>query len=42
MLRRIAYVEDDEIIRRNYSEMLRDEGFDVTSFSRKEDAINSF
>jgi two-component system OmpR family response regulator len=42
MLRRIAYVEDDAAIRRNYSEMLRDEGFDVTAYATKEDALTAF
>jgi len=42
MQRRIGYVEDDASIRNNYSEMLRDEGFDVTAFATKEDAISSF
>ncbi|GAB5451643.1 MAG: proteobacterial dedicated sortase system response regulator [Halioglobus sp.] len=42
MQRKLAYVEDDDVIRRNYSEMLRDEGFDVTAYSNKEDAIDAF
>ncbi len=42
MQRRIAYVEDDDVIRKNYTEMLSDEGFDVTSYSNKEDAIAAF
>lgn len=42
MQRRIAYVEDDDVIRGNYSEMLRDEGFDVEAYSGKQDAIAAF
>jgi two-component system OmpR family response regulator len=42
MQQRIAYVEDDAVIRKNYTEMLRDEGFDVTAYSKKEDAILAF
>jgi len=42
MRRRIAYVEDDEVIRLNYSEMLAEEGFEVTPYASKERAINAF
>ena len=42
MQQRIAYVEDDAVIRKNYTEILRDEGFDVTAYSKKEDAITAF
>ena len=42
MQRRIAYVEDDEVIRTNYTEMLSDEGFDVTAYANKEDAVAAF
>lgn len=42
MQRRIAYVEDDDVIRTNYTEMLSDEGFVVTSYANKEDAIAAF
>lgn len=42
MQRQIAYVEDDDAIRRNYSEMLRDEGFEVIAYSSKEEAIEAF
>mgnify|MGYP000511550769 FL=1 len=42
MQRRIAYVEDDDVIRTNYTEMLSDEGFDVTAYANKEDAIAAF
>ncbi|MEM6605201.1 MAG: response regulator transcription factor [Pseudomonadota bacterium] len=42
MERRIAYVEDDDIIRENYSEILREEGFDVHAFATKESAMAAF
>ena len=42
MRRRIAYVEDDEVIRLNYAEMLEDEGFDVVPYASKEEAIGAF
>jgi two-component system OmpR family response regulator len=42
MQRRIAYVEDDDVIRTNYTELLSEEGFDVTAYSNKEDAIAAF
>jgi two-component system, OmpR family, response regulator len=42
MQRRIAYVEDDDIIRTNYTEILSEEGFDVSAYATKEDAIDAF
>ena len=41
-MKRIAYLEDDDTIRENYTEMLRDEGFEVDAYSIKEDAITAF
>ncbi|MEM1187125.1 MAG: response regulator transcription factor [Pseudomonadota bacterium] len=42
MTRRIAYVEDDDIIRENYAEILREEGFEVSPFATKESAMSAF
>ncbi len=42
MRRRIAYVEDDDSTRRRYSRMLRDSGFDVTTYAGKEEALAGF
>lgn len=42
MQRRIAYVEDDAVILANYTEILRDEGFDVVGYSAKDEAIAAF
>jgi two-component system, OmpR family, response regulator len=39
---KIALVEDDEIIRDNYSEILADEGFDVIAFSNRQTAMQYF
>lgn len=39
---KIALVEDDEIIRNNYSEILADEGFEVVVFSNRQEAMNYF
>ncbi|MEQ1559572.1 MAG: response regulator [Methyloglobulus sp.] len=39
---KIALVEDDEIIRNNYSEILTDEGFEVVVFSNRQEAMNYF
>lgn len=39
---KIALVEDDEIIRNNYSEILADEGFDVVVFSNRQEAMSYF
>ena len=42
MLRKIVLVEDDDVIRENYAELLGDEGFEVKSFRNREDAMLSF
>jgi two-component system OmpR family response regulator len=42
MRQQIAYVEDDPVILANYTELLREEGFDVAPFSDKESALASF
>lgn len=42
MQRRVSYVEDDAAILANYTEILRDEGFDVTPIASKDEAIQSF
>jgi two-component system, OmpR family, response regulator len=39
---KIALVEDDEIIRDNYSEILADEGFEVVVFSNRQEAMSYF
>jgi two-component system, OmpR family, response regulator len=39
---KIALVEDDEIIRNNYSEILADEGFEVVVFGNRQAAMNYF
>ncbi len=39
---KIALVEDDEIIRNNYSEILADEGFEVVVFSNRQEAMCYF
>ncbi len=39
---KIALVEDDEIIRNNYSEILADEGFEVAVFGNRQEAMNYF
>ncbi len=42
MLKKIVLVEDDEVIRENYVELLTDEGFGVEAVSNKKDAMASF
>ena len=42
MRTQIALVEDNDVIRENYSEVFTDEGFDVVSFSNHHDAKNYF
>lgn len=42
MQRKIAYVEDDAVILAYYTELLREESFDVTPYSTKEEAIAAF
>jgi two-component system OmpR family response regulator len=39
---KIALVEDDEIIRDNFSEILADEGFEVAVFSNRQEAMKYF
>ena len=42
MCTQIALVEDNDVIRENYSEIFIDEGYDVVAFSNQHDAINHF
>ena len=42
MLKKIVLVEDDDVIRENYAELLTDEGFEVKAFSNKKDAMACF
>lgn len=42
MRRTIAYVEDDPVILANYSEILREEGFEVIPYAGKDEAIAAF
>jgi len=42
MRTRIALVEDNDVIRENYSEFFTEEGFDVVSFSNRYDAKKYF
>ncbi len=42
MSTQIALVEDNDVIRENYSEVFTDEGFDVVSFSNRQDAKKHF
>ena len=42
MFREIVLVEDDEVIRENYIELLSYEGFNVIAYSNKEDALAAF
>lgn len=39
MRKRIAFVEDDDVIRENYTEMLTDAGFEVDAYSNRDDAL---
>jgi two-component system, OmpR family, response regulator len=39
---KVALVEDDEIIRNNYSEILTDEGFEVAVYRNRQEAMNEF
>ena len=39
---RIAYVEDDPVILKNYTEILSDEGFEVAGYQAREEAIAAF
>ena len=38
----IAYVEDDDLIRENYAELLGESGFEVTTYSNPKDALAAF
>jgi two-component system OmpR family response regulator len=38
----IAYVEDDDLIRENYAELLSESGFEVTTYSNPKDALAAF
>jgi two-component system OmpR family response regulator len=41
MSRRIAYVEDIDAVREKYTQALRDEGFDVTAYASRQDAMDA-
>jgi two-component system OmpR family response regulator len=41
MKRRVVYVEDDDVIRQNYTELLGEAGFDVTAFSEPSGVIDA-
>ena len=42
MNKAIAYVEDDDLIRENYAELLGESGFEVTTYSNSKDAMVAF
>ena len=42
MVKRLALVEDDDVIRANYSDLLRQAGFDVVAYSGKAEALRAF
>ena len=42
MRRKIVLVEDDNVIRENYAELLSDEGFKVMAYGNREDAMAYF
>lgn len=42
MQKQIVLVEDDEVIRENYIEILADEGFQITAFANRIDAMQYF
>ncbi len=42
MLREIVLVEDDDVIRENYTELLTDEGFKVKAYRNREEVMQSF
>lgn len=42
MVKRLALVEDDDVIRENYAEILRDEGFEVATYRNRRDALQAF
>lgn len=41
MPRRLTLVEDDDVIRENYAEILRDEGFEVEAFGSRAEALHA-
>ncbi len=41
MSRRIAYVEDEDTIRVKYAQALRDEGFSVTAYASRQEAMDA-
>ena len=42
MRKKIALIEDDDVIRENYAELLTDEGFDVIAFPDRPSAMTYF
>ena len=42
MLRKIVLVEDDDVIRENYTELLSDEGFNVKAYRNRKEAMMCF
>jgi len=42
MLKEIVLVEDDDVIRENYTELLADEGFSVKACRNREEAMSLF
>ncbi|MCK5889542.1 MAG: response regulator [Methylococcales bacterium] len=42
MLRKIVLVEDDDVVRENYAELLTDEGFNVEAYRNRDDAMACF
>lgn len=42
MRKKIAFIEDDDVIRENYAELLTDEGFDVIAFADRPSAMTYF
>ena len=42
MVKRVALVEDDDILRVNYVDLLSSAGFSVAAYSNKEDALQAF
>lgn len=42
MQKRIAYVEDDDATRRNYLQLLQKNGFNVTAYASKDEALAAF
>ena len=42
MSRRIAIVEDEAAIRENYADVLRKQGYEVQTYSNRQDAMSAF